>query len=116
MNRLQVADYAVFLVYFVVVSSYGIYIYHKKKAKSIDSKDFFLAEGSLTWWAIGASLIAFILVYFVVFGAGIFYMLRLVGRSPDGDDGELGKGPHRAAGITPVQEVQANRPEVANGN
>ena len=24
----------------------------------IDSKDFFLAEGSLTWWAIGASLIA----------------------------------------------------------
>ncbi len=58
MNKLQVADYFVFLVYFVVVSSYGIYIYHQKKAKSIDSKDFFLAEGSLTWWAIGASLIA----------------------------------------------------------
>ena len=58
MNKLEVADYAVFLVYFVVVSSYGIYIYHQKKAKSIDSKDFFLAEGSLTWWAIGASLIA----------------------------------------------------------
>jgi len=24
----------------------------------MDTKDFFLAEGSLTWWAIGASLIA----------------------------------------------------------
>ena len=35
-----------------------MYIYYRRKAKSIDSKDFFLAEGSLTWWAIGASLIA----------------------------------------------------------
>lgn len=29
-----------------------------KKSASASSKDFFLAEGSLTWWAIGASLIA----------------------------------------------------------
>ncbi|MBK5278118.1 MAG: sodium/sugar symporter [Bacteroidia bacterium] len=58
MNKLHAADYAVFLLYFIVVSSYGIYIYYKKKSKNIDSKDFFLAEGSLTWWAIGASLIA----------------------------------------------------------
>jgi cytochrome d ubiquinol oxidase subunit I len=65
--------------------------------------------------AIGASLIAFIVVYFVVFGAGVFYMLRLIGRTPGGDDGELDKGPHRAAGITPVQEVLANRPEITDG-
>jgi SSS family solute:Na+ symporter len=58
MHRLHFADYAVFLVYFVVVISYGLYIYFRKKAKQTDSKDFFLAEGSLTWWAIGASLIA----------------------------------------------------------
>jgi SSS family solute:Na+ symporter len=58
MNRLQPADYIVFLIYFVAVSAYGYYIYHKKKAKTTNSKDFFLAEGSLTWWAIGASLIA----------------------------------------------------------
>lgn len=58
MNKLHTADYVVFLVYFIIVSGYGIYIYYRKKAKSIDSKDFFLAEGSLTWWAIGASLIA----------------------------------------------------------
>ncbi len=55
---LQTIDYLVFLFYFVLVSSYGYYIYQKKKAKTTNTQDFFLAEGSLTWWAIGASLIA----------------------------------------------------------
>ena len=58
MNRLHSLDYIVFLIYFFVVSGYGYYIYHKKKKSQTDSKDFFLAEGALTWWAIGASLIA----------------------------------------------------------
>ena len=58
MNKLQTADYIVFFIYFILVSTYGIYIYKKKKATATSSKDFFLAEGSLTWWAIGASLIA----------------------------------------------------------
>jgi SSS family solute:Na+ symporter len=59
MNRLQPADYLVFFIYFVVVFGYGLYVYNKKsKSTSGESKDFFLAEGSLTWWAIGASLIA----------------------------------------------------------
>ncbi|MEO6548581.1 MAG: sodium/solute symporter [Ferruginibacter sp.] len=58
MNSLQTADYIVFFIYFIAVSSYGYYIYHKKKSAVTSSKDFFLAEGSLTWWAIGASLIA----------------------------------------------------------
>ncbi len=58
MQRLQTSDYIVFLVYFVIVSAYGYWIYNRKKKLSADSKDFFLAEGSLTWWAIGASLIA----------------------------------------------------------
>ena len=58
MNHLQTADYIVFLVYFIAISAYGYYIYNKKKSESMSSKDFFLAEGSLTWWAIGASLIA----------------------------------------------------------
>ncbi|HEY4653608.1 MAG TPA: sodium transporter, partial [Cyclobacteriaceae bacterium] len=58
MNKLQTEDYIVFFVYFVVVVAYGYYVFNKKKASSPDSKDFFLAEGSLTWWAIGASLIA----------------------------------------------------------
>ncbi len=58
MHKLYAADYIVFILYFVLVSAYGYYIYNKKKSTTPDSKDFFLAEGSLTWWAIGASLIA----------------------------------------------------------
>src|ERR1700712_2323449 len=57
-NNLVFADYAVFIIYFIVVVSYGYYIYQRKKKLTTDTKDFFLAEGSLTWWAIGASLIA----------------------------------------------------------
>jgi solute:Na+ symporter, SSS family len=57
-NSLDIKDYIVFFVYFVIVASYGIWIYRRKKAATADSKDYFLAEGSLTWWAIGASLIA----------------------------------------------------------
>jgi SSS family solute:Na+ symporter len=42
-----------------VISVYGYWIYSRKKNKAVSgSHDFFLAEGSLTWWAIGASLIA----------------------------------------------------------
>lgn len=58
MNKLATEDYLVFFLYLIVVSCYGYYIYYKKKSVNADSKDFFLAEGSLTWWAIGASLIA----------------------------------------------------------
>lgn len=58
MNHLAIADYVVFFIYFIAIAGYGYYIYHKKKNTSGSAKDFFLAEGSLTWWAIGASLIA----------------------------------------------------------
>ncbi len=58
MNTLSTSDYIVFFVYFIIVAGYGLWIYNRKKSKSSDSKDYFLAEGSLTWWAIGASLIA----------------------------------------------------------
>ena len=58
MNSLALEDYLVFLVYFLFVALYGFWIYQRKKSKVADSKDYFLAEGSLTWWAIGASLIA----------------------------------------------------------
>ncbi|WP_295771287.1 sodium/sugar symporter [uncultured Mucilaginibacter sp.] len=58
MNHLELTDYVVFLVYFFIVAGYGYYIYHKRKTKELDAKEYFLAEGSLTWWAIGASLIA----------------------------------------------------------
>jgi SSS family solute:Na+ symporter len=57
MNYLQTADIVVFLVYFLIVSFYGYWIYRQKKKAEADTKDFFLAQGQLTWWAIGASLI-----------------------------------------------------------
>ncbi|HNL59184.1 MAG TPA: sodium/solute symporter [Chitinophagaceae bacterium] len=56
--NLATSDIIVFLLYFGIVASYGYWIYQKRKSKDHDSKAFFLAEGSLTWWAIGASLIA----------------------------------------------------------
>src|ERR1041385_1298753 len=58
MNQLVFVDYLVFIIYFVIVAFYGYWIYRKRKSREHDSKAFFLAEGSLTWWAIGASLIA----------------------------------------------------------
>lgn len=57
-QNLAFADYAVFIIYFIVVSTYGYTIYRKRKKDEKDAKAYFLAEGNLTWWAIGASLIA----------------------------------------------------------
>ncbi|WP_454803704.1 sodium/sugar symporter [Mucilaginibacter phyllosphaerae] len=58
MNSLSNSDKIVFVIYFLIVSSYGYWIYRRKHNADATSKDYFLAEGSLTWWAIGASLIA----------------------------------------------------------
>jgi SSS family solute:Na+ symporter len=55
---LSTKDLIVFGLYFIVIVFYGLFIYYRKKSAQVDSKDYFLAEGSLTWWAIGASLIA----------------------------------------------------------
>jgi SSS family solute:Na+ symporter len=55
---LTTADFAVFIIYFLIVATYGYTIYHKRKKNEHDAKAYFLAEGTLTWWAIGASLIA----------------------------------------------------------
>jgi len=56
--------------------------------------------------AVGASLIAFIVVYFMVFGAGTVYLLQLMGKAPPmappDQDAEDEIGLARAAGITPI--------------
>ncbi len=57
-TSLVLSDYLVIVTYFIIVSGYGYWIYQRKKKAATNTKDFFLAEGSLTWWAIGASLIA----------------------------------------------------------
>jgi len=62
--------------------------------------------------AVAASLLAFIVVYFTVFGAGTFYILKLMGRPPqphetaDPSDGK----PVRAAGITPAPAIEGGTP------
>ena len=50
-----------------------------------------------------ASLVAFVVVYFILFGAGTFYILRLMSKPPiPGEPGiETGK-PIRSAGVTPA--------------
>ncbi len=61
--------------------------------------------------AVAASLIAFIVVYFFIFGAGTFYILRMMGFPPqDADKIKLREGPLRSTGITPVQPDRSNLP------
>ena len=58
--------------------------------------------------AVASSLIAFIIVYFVVFGAGVIYILRLMAAPPHhGEQGPRGDTPARAAGITPAAGAAA---------
>jgi cytochrome d ubiquinol oxidase subunit I len=63
--------------------------------------------------ALGASLMAFVIVYLALFGAGIYYMLKLMNQPPEPHEpgeqgaGHLGTGPLRASGITPARQVGA---------
>jgi cytochrome d ubiquinol oxidase subunit I len=51
--------------------------------------------------AVGASLLAFVIVYFAVFGAGTWYILRLMGKAPHSDESGAERAPIRTAGIAP---------------
>jgi len=55
--------------------------------------------------AVATSLIAFIIVYFFVFGAGVFYIMRMMSKPPGGGGKELSKGPLRSAGTTPAAQI-----------
>jgi cytochrome d ubiquinol oxidase subunit I len=62
--------------------------------------------------AVAVSLLTFIAVYFIVFGAGTGYILSLMGKAPH--PGETGPqaGPHRpirTAGITPAPAIDPDR-------
>jgi cytochrome bd ubiquinol oxidase subunit I len=53
--------------------------------------------------AVGSSLTAFVIVYFIVYAAGLTYLFRLMAASPHpGEQGPSGDIPARAAGITPA--------------
>lgn len=67
--------------------------------------------------AVGASLLAFIVVYFFVFGAGVFYILRLMKKGPEYDQRGMATaaGPIRTSGITPAQQIERQHPEMEKG-
>ena len=52
------ADYAVFIIYALLILGVGLWVSRNKDGKEKSAEDYFLASKSLPWWAIGASLIA----------------------------------------------------------
>ncbi len=66
------------------------------------------AHSPLAASAVGASLIAFVVIYFVIFGAGVAYILKLMAHAPElGERGVREEpGPIRTAGITPQQQMR----------
>jgi cytochrome d ubiquinol oxidase subunit I len=57
--------------------------------------------------AVGASLLAFIVVYFAVFGMGSWYLLKLMSRPPQPHESDPPNAPAHAAGITPGPALAA---------
>ena len=57
-NGFATADYLVFIVYIIILVGMGIFLSRGKKGEEKSSTDYFLAGNTLTWWAVGASLIA----------------------------------------------------------
>lgn len=51
-------DYGVFVLYIIILVGMGIFLSKGKKGEEKNSTDYFLAGNTLTWWAVGASLIA----------------------------------------------------------
>src|SRR6056297_616136 len=58
--------------------------------------------------AVSSSLVAFIVVYFLVFGAGTFYLLRLMKQPPEAGPRIEDIGPTRTAGVTPAPASDKN--------
>jgi cytochrome d ubiquinol oxidase subunit I len=62
--------------------------------------------------AVAASLAAFVVVYFLVFGAGIWVLLRLFGQPPHAhEEGPREGEPIRTSGITPAPSMGTQAPK-----
>lgn len=57
-NGFETIDYAVFVIYIIILVGLGVFLSRSKKGEEKSSTDYFLAGNTLTWWAVGASLIA----------------------------------------------------------
>lgn len=55
--------------------------------------------------AVAISLLTFVIVYFIVFGAGTYYLLRLMNKAPEAHESEPASIPQRASGITPASAL-----------
>ena len=55
--------------------------------------------------AVAASFVAFVVVYFLVFGFGVLYLIRLMSKPPEAGETGLDGSPTRSAGITPAHQV-----------
>ncbi len=59
--------------------------------------------------AVGSSLLAFVILYFIVYAAGLTYLFRLMAAPPHpGEQGPSGETPSHAAGITPAVGATAH--------
>ncbi len=56
--------------------------------------------------AVAASLVAFVIVYFTVFGAGVVYILKLMAKPPHSGEAGMPNIPVRSAGITPAPALE----------
>ena len=54
----QTVDMIIFVAYIVVLVALGLFLGRTKKGQEKSANDYFLAGNTLTWWAVGASLIA----------------------------------------------------------
>jgi len=69
---------------------------------------------------VAGSLIAFVVVYFIVFGIGTWYILKLMGHAPHVGEAGIADAPIRTAGITPSPSLHrpggaTPRPDLAEG-
>ena len=55
--------------------------------------------------AVASSLLAFVVVYFAVFGMGIWYLLQLMKKPPEAHEPPPSDAPIRSAGITPAPAI-----------
>ena len=58
MSGFETIDFIILVVYIILLVSLGMFLSRDKDGKEKSANDYFLAGNTLTWWAVGASLIA----------------------------------------------------------